>query len=71
MEDKVPVFDLADRLRKALRESGMTVRQMAAYLDVTESSVSRWINGKSKPTTSTLRDWSRKTNISYDWLVNG
>lgn len=67
----MPVWDLADRMRKALREANMTVQEMADYLDVTNSSVSRWINGKAKPSTSTLRDWAKRTGINENWLVNG
>lgn len=68
---KVPVWDLADRMRKALRESGIKGTEMAAYLEVNNATVSRWINGETTPNTSHLRDWARRTGISYEWLKNG
>lgn len=46
-------FDLADRMRKALRVSGVTVQQMADYLGVSRNTVSTWINGHIVPSTQT------------------
>src|SRR5215471_16719244 len=67
----IPEFDLADRMRKALRESGTGVAEMAAYLDVTRHSVSNWISGRRPPSTQTLRLWALRTGVSYDWLRTG
>lgn len=67
----MPIWDVADRLRKALRHSGIGAGEMAEYLGVTIGTVSRWINGKNDPNTQTLRLWSQRTGVSYDWLVNG
>jgi hypothetical protein len=39
----VPAWDLADRLRKTLRESGVGVQEMADYLEVSRNTVSAWI----------------------------
>jgi transcriptional regulator with XRE-family HTH domain len=64
----VPSWDRADRLRKALREAGIGVAEMADYLDVSRTSVSNWINGRIEPTTQTLRLWALKTGVSYEWL---
>lgn len=67
----VPVFDLADRMRKSLRVSGVSVGQAAAHLEVTRETVSTWINGHHKPTAATLRAWAQLTGVPYEWLRFG
>jgi transcriptional regulator with XRE-family HTH domain len=62
-------FDLADRMRKALRVSGVSVQQMADYLGVTRGTVSTWINGHIHPSTQTLRLWAARCNVPYEWLT--
>jgi transcriptional regulator with XRE-family HTH domain len=53
----VPEWDVADRLRKALRVAGIGVGEMADYLGVSRTSVSNWINGRVQPSVQTLRLW--------------
>lgn len=67
----VPAWDTADRMRKALRHSGVGVEEMASYLDVTRRSVGNWVNGHVKPSKQTLRLWALRTGVSYDWLCHG
>jgi transcriptional regulator with XRE-family HTH domain len=67
----VPEFDTADRMRKALREAGMTGRQMATYLGVNEATISTWINGRIHASTQTLRLWALRTGVNYEWLTTG
>lgn len=67
----VPEFDLADRMRKALRTSGVGVWEMADYLGVARTSVSNWINGHHPPSMQTLRLWSMRTGVDLDWLRTG
>jgi transcriptional regulator with XRE-family HTH domain len=64
-----PEWDLADRMRKALRFAGMHSGAMAAYLDVERSTISRWLNGRIVPSTQTLRLWAMRTGVSYEWLA--
>ena len=64
-----PQWDIADRMRKALRDSGMRVQEMADYLDVTRASVGAWINGRTPASTQTLRLWAMRTGVSYEWLT--
>jgi transcriptional regulator with XRE-family HTH domain len=65
----IPEWDLADRMRKSLRESGGGVQEMADYLDVSRTAVSSWINGRIRPTTQTLRLWAMRTGVPYEWLA--
>lgn len=66
-----PEFNLADRMRKSLREAGLGVGEMADYLGVSRSAVSNWINGRIVPTGPSLRLWALRCGVSVDWLVNG
>lgn len=67
----VPQFDLADRMRKALRTSGIGSTEMAGYLGVARTTVSNWINGHVQPSMQTLRLWSMQTGVDLDWLRTG
>lgn len=64
-------FDLADRMRRALRISGLGVQEMAEYLGVARTSVSNWINGRIVPSRQTLRLWSIRTGVPLEWLEAG
>lgn len=67
----VPEWDVADRMRKALRVASMTPGQMAEYLDVGGNTVSTWINGRINPSKQTLRLWALRTGVSFQWLSEG
>ena len=64
-----PEWNLADRMRKALRDAGIGAQEMADYLGCSRTSVSNWTNGRIDPDTRTLRLWAMKTGVSYDWLT--
>jgi transcriptional regulator with XRE-family HTH domain len=67
----VPEWDVADRMRKALRESGVGVQEIADYLGVARNTVSTWINGRIEPSKQTLRLWALRCGVSYEWLETG
>lgn len=67
----VPEWDLADRLRKSLRVANLGVQDMADYLDVSRNTVSAWINGRTPPSTQSLRLWALRTAVPYVWLLTG
>ena len=64
----VPEWDLADRLRKALRTSGIGVQEIADYLGVARNTVSTWINGKIVPSKQTQRLWALRCGVPFEWL---
>ena len=64
-------WDVADRMRKALRHAGIGVQEIAAYLGVSRNTVSTWINGRIEPSTQTLRLWALRTGVPYPWLLAG
>jgi transcriptional regulator with XRE-family HTH domain len=67
----IPQWDQADRMRKALRDSGISVYAIAGFLGVSRTSVSNWINGRVEPSVMTLRLWAQATGVSYRWLCHG
>lgn len=67
----VPEWDVADRMRKALRSSDLSVQEIADYLGVGRNTVSTWINGRIRPNKQTLRLWAIRTGVSFEWLENG
>lgn len=67
----IPVFGVADRLRKALSDSGMSVSDMAAYLEITRETAGRYMNGHSKVPGPTMRVWASVTGVPYEWLKDG
>jgi transcriptional regulator with XRE-family HTH domain len=69
--DRVPEWDVADRMRKSLRNAGMGVQEMADYLGVARNTVSTWINGRIEPSTQTLRLWALRTGVPFAWLRDG
>lgn len=68
---RVPVWDVADRMRKALREEDVSVQEMADYLGVKRNTVGTWINGRIQPSTQTLRLWALRCGVDYEWLARG
>lgn len=66
-----PEWDLADRMRKALRQADIGVQEMADYLDVSRSTVGTWINGRNRPSAATLRIWAMRCGVSFEWLRDG
>lgn len=67
----IPEFDLADRMRKTLRDSDIAVHDMAEYLDVSRNTVSAWINGRITPDRRTLIAWALHTGVPVAWLLTG
>ena len=70
-EAGIPQWDVADRMRKSLRNAALGVQEMADYLDVSRNTVSTWINGRIEPSVQTLRLWAFRTGVSYAWLKDG
>lgn len=64
-------FDLADRLRKSLRVSGVSVGSMARSLGVSRNTVSNWINGRGRPSDAQLTVWAAVTDAPGSWLESG
>jgi transcriptional regulator with XRE-family HTH domain len=70
-QPNIPHWDVADRMRKGLREAGLEIQEMAEYLGVARNTVSTWINGRIQPSTQTLRLWAMRCGVDYQWLAFG
>ena len=70
-EGTIPEFDLADRLRKALRVADVSVQEIADYLGVSRNTVGAWINGRVVPGKAFVRLWAMRTGVPYEWLSTG
>ena len=69
--ERVPSWDLPDRLRKSLRVADVSVQEMADYFEVHRNSISAWINGRTPPSARSIRLWAIRTGVPYEWLRYG
>jgi transcriptional regulator with XRE-family HTH domain len=67
----IPQWDIADRLRKSLRESDLGVQEMADYLRVSRNTVSAWINGRGPINPDCLPKWAHLTGFPQQWIEHG
>ena len=49
----------------------MTGRTMADYLGVDERTITRWLNGQSRPARAALLQWALRTGVPAEWLMTG
>lgn len=55
----------------ALAYSGKSVNEMAAHLEVTRASASRWLSGTHSVKGLVLREWAEQTGVNEQWLRTG
>jgi transcriptional regulator with XRE-family HTH domain len=44
---------------------------MAETLAVSRTTISRWLNDRTKPRSLYLKEWALRTRTDYGWLVTG
>lgn len=64
-------WDKVDRLHKALRVGGVSVKQMAAELGVHRNTVGNYLRGTSEPDRRTLVTWALACGVPFAWLDEG
>ncbi|WP_166789573.1 helix-turn-helix domain-containing protein, partial [Cryobacterium fucosi] len=64
-------FDKSDRLAKALKIAGISSNDMAEHLHVSRNTISNYINGRTEPKYSQLRDWALFTGVPLEWILDG
>ena len=64
-------FDLADRMRKALRAASMTGKDLADELEVSRNTVTSWLNGHTRPRRRDLTAFAAVTGVPAVWLATG
>lgn len=62
---------LGDRLKKSMRHSGLSVADMAEFLEVHRNTISGWMADRAKPMPILLRIWATKTEVPLEWLRDG
>lgn len=67
----VPPITLGMRMNAALTYAGMSVEAMAAEMEVSRSSLSRWLNDRGPVKAVVLKQWALRCGVSYDWLRTG
>lgn len=69
--DYIPMWDVADRMRKSLRDADVGVTAMADYLEVSRNTVGNYINGHTTASGAILRLWALRCGVSLEWLKHG
>lgn len=58
-----------NRLLQAIRRRGLTQREFAERVHVTEGAVSRWVNGESDTDLPLLPSFPKILGVTLDWLL--
>lgn len=66
-----PEWTLGDRLGKALDFAGMSVGEMADYLECSRNTVSNYTNDHTKVPGAVLTLWAMRTGVRDEWLRTG
>ncbi len=69
-KSRTVISPLAERLRIAMRENGVTQKQLAARLEVTQAAVSGW-TGTATPQRRTLCALAESLGVHLEWLESG
>ena len=62
---------LGDRMKKSLRLAGISIEEMAEYLECHRNTISGWLGDRAKPMAIILRLWADKTRVPVEWLRDG
>jgi transcriptional regulator with XRE-family HTH domain len=66
----VPEWTLGWRMQRALAHAGLSVEAMADELEVSRSTISRWINDRgAAPRNAYIKMWALRCGVSYEWLA--
>lgn len=64
-------FDMADRLRKALRVSGLGPGELADDLGYSRQSISAYLSGRVAPRRPIVIAWALRCGVPVEWLETG
>lgn len=70
-EGSIPQWSQGDRLAKALDHAGMSVQDMADFLEVTRNTIGNYTAGRTKINRATLLVWAERTGVDLRWLESG
>ena len=63
-------YDIGNRIRKYREESGISQKELASRINVSNSRISNWEQGLNRPDADVLADICRALNISPSELLN-
>ncbi|HEN0128854.1 TPA: helix-turn-helix domain-containing protein [Streptococcus agalactiae] len=58
-----------ERLKKLRLEAGLTQKELANKLNITQQTYAQWESGRSKPRSKTLELFANFFNVSTDYLI--
>ena len=61
----------SNRLRSAIRRSGMKQKELARRIKVSEITMSRYCSGAQQPKMDVIQDMASILNTSVQWLLSG
>lgn len=61
--------DINSRIKIALKEKGMTQKELSEKSCVTEAAISRYVNGNRCPTLRVAAQIADALDVSLDWLA--
>lgn len=67
----IPVWTLGDRLRKARQHTGLTTRDFAEEIGVSQKTITDAENDRVKPRRITLLAYSARTGVPVGWIETG
>lgn len=68
---RIPTWTLADRLRKAREDSGLSQGALAREIDISQKTVSNYENGNVEPRRIAVKQWAMRTDVDLHWLETG
>ena len=71
VEQRVPVFTIEDRLRKARESAGLEQTQLAELIGVSRGTIGNTERGLVKPRLIMLRAWALATGVPVEWIQTG
>lgn len=59
-----------EKIQKAIKQSGLTQREIAKIMGIKEAQLSRWVQGKTNPGTRSLRDLQSALSLPANYFFN-
>ena len=57
-----------EKIKQAIKNSGLTQREIAEIMNIQETQLSRWVQGKTTPGTRSLRDFQKALNLPSNYF---
>lgn len=67
----IPEWTLGWRMQRAMGHAGMTTLEIAEAMDLSRTTVSRWMNDATKPKRAFLMQFALVTGTNLEWLETG